>query len=357
MNKNVLFVIGGLDFGGQERALCTLANSLESRGLGVTIICLFQTPIAFSLNRSIEVVQPAFLRDQLSKYMYALKALAYLRRQVQARSPDVVVSFGDWYNSFTITACLGLGKSVHIASRMGPELKLGRFLELANRFFYRFAESMFVQTDRAKEILSSKYKCKRFCVVPNLVNMAPAIRMAPGEKVVISVGRLSREKGHAILVRAWSRVVAPGWRLRIIGAGPEAGSLKELTEELGLAGSVEFPSALSNIWRDLSNAEIFCLPSFYEGFPNALVEAMSVPLCCVASNCVAGPAELITHGHNGYLFDPGDYNQLANLLGDLVEQHETRQHLAQNALEVRTRLTYDNVLDSWITFLFSDAET
>src|SRR5690606_35968611 len=93
----------------------------------------------------------------------------------------------------------------------------------------------------------------------------------------------------------------------------------------------------------LINSSIFVLPSLYEGFPNALVEAMSVPLTCVASDCIAGPAEIIQNGINGFLFLPGDDEALAGLLNNLISNPRILLSIEKEAYKVRETFNFDRI--------------
>jgi len=348
LDKKIVFVIGGLGFGGQERALSTLANSLADRSYRITIICLFLTPIAFPLRESIAIRWPTINRSQIGKLQYALRALHYLRDAIRQTDADVVVSFGDWYNSFTILSSLGLSRRVVVASRMGPELRLGPLLDTANRLLYRFAKTVIVQTERAKQIVAKRYSCKSITVMPNAVEMYCGPQTGQREKTVISVGRLSREKGHQTLLEAFSKVDAPDWQLELVGDGPERQRLERFAKELGIEERVHFLGSQRDVWRFLAKAEIFVLPSLYEGFPNALVEAMSVPLCCVASDCVAGPREIIAHGESGFLVEPGNEGELAKILARLIRDPELRARTAKKGLTVRNMYGAERIADEWL---------
>lgn len=347
----VVFVIGGLGFGGQERALSTLANLLADRGNYVTIVCLFLTPVAFPLRETIEIIWPDIERRKIGKIHYALHIVGYLRRAIARIDAEVVVSFGDWYNSFTMISLLGLSRKVVVSNRMGPELQLGPLLDTANVVLYRFANKAVVQTERAKKIFEKRYSCECISVVPNAVQMYSGPRVFRREKIIISVGRLGREKGHAVLLRAFSKLDVLNWRLVLVGDGPERKRLENLANQLGLHERVEFLGSREDIWGELAKAEIFVLPSFYEGFPNALIEAMSVPLCCIASDCVAGPREIIKHGESGFLFQPGNGIELATILQRIINDDALRASVAKRGLIVRERYAPEHIVGKWIEAL------
>ena len=93
----IVFVIGGLGVGGQERALSTLANSLADRGYRVKIVCLFLTPVAFPLRECIEVVWPEIDRRKMGKILYALRIVRYLRRAISGATRNQARIRGCYY--------------------------------------------------------------------------------------------------------------------------------------------------------------------------------------------------------------------------------------------------------------------
>jgi glycosyltransferase involved in cell wall biosynthesis len=144
--------------------------------------------------------------------------------------------------------------------------------------------------------------------------------LSRADRVVLSVGRLSREKGQEHLVRA-----AVGWpgrpRLVIVGDGPDRPRLERLTRELGCADTVVFAGLTPNVAPFYQLADVFVLPSLSEGSPNVLLEAMAAGLPIVATD-VGGIPEIVADGVNALLVPPRDVEALAcavkMLLSDLA---------------------------------------
>lgn len=347
--KAVSFVAGGLGFGGQERALSTLANALSRSGLQVSIICLFQSEQAFELEDDIIVIWPERSREDMGKWFYVIWSIKYVRHNVRQLDTNTVIAFGDWFHSFTVLATRGLGVNVHLASRMGPMSKRGRLNLIANKVLFPFATSMIVQTNRAREIFDKRYHLKKLSVIPNLIEFDQEIpQKSNNSKTIICVGRLSREKGQSVLIKAFAEASLPDWRIVFLGDGPDRQMLQALAESEKVSKSIYFAGNVKDVWVFLRHAEIFCLPSYYEGFPNALIEAMSMGLCCVATDCVAGPREIIQNGNNGFLFPTGDYLALSELLSELANDPMRRQVVGNRAVKVRNIYHRDGVVRSWL---------
>lgn len=347
MNTSICFIAGGLSGGGQERALTYLANEFALRGNKISIICLFKTEIFFELHPSIQVIWPSLDRNSTNKFVYALRLVPYIRKNVKKINPDTIISFGDWFNAYSIVATRFLNKPTYITNRMGPNLYLGKFIEFFNKHTYKYATSLIVQTARAKEIMQNKYKIKTIHVIPNAIKPVIIENRLP-EKSIITIGRLSKEKGHKVLINAFSNVKDKSWRLDIVGDGPEMNNLKQLVTQLNLQSNVCFHGHQKDFKHLLAKASLFVLPSFYEGFPNALVEAMSVPLTCIASDCVAGPSEIISNGVNGFLFEPGNANELTKILDEVTADTFKMQQLEQNAYKVREQYDFQLIANKFL---------
>ena len=352
MNTSICFIAGGLSGGGQERALTYLANEFASRGNKISIICLFKTEIFFELHPNIQVIWPSLDRNSTNKFVYALRLVPYIRKNVKKINPDSIISFGDWFNAYSIVATRFLNKPTYITNRMGPNLYLGKFIEFFNKHTYKYATSLIVQTARAKEIMQHKYKIKTIHVIPNAIKPVIIENRLP-EKSIITIGRLSKEKGHKVLIEAFSNLKDKTWRLDIVGDGPEMTNLKQLVTQLNLQSNVYFHGHQKDFKHLLAKASLFVLPSFYEGFPNALVEAMTVPLTCIASDCVAGPSEIITHGENGFLFETGNSEALTQILDYIIGDTLRMNDIADKAKSVMVDYDFQNIATNFFTIITS----
>ena len=155
--------------------------------------------------------------------------------------------------------------------------------------------------------------------VPDL-ELEPATRS--GDRLVVgSVGRLDRQKGFDVLLRALIDVPEP--RLVLVGDGDERGSLESLTADLGLSDRVHFAGWSDDPRRALTSFDIFVLPSRFEGFPLAIVEAMLARLPVVATD-VGSVREAVADGETGLLIPPEDPKALAIALRALLNDAERR---------------------------------
>ena len=156
-------------------------------------------------------------------------------------------------------------------------------------------------------------------------------------------GELSDEKGFDLLVSAFALCARghPQWKLAIAGEGSRRPLLQaqvaqaDLTERVQLLGLVRDPETL------LANSDLFILSSRFEGFPNVLLEAMSVGLPAISFDCDSGPATIIRDGVDGVLVAPGDTGALASQMDRLMGDEGERIRLGQKAQAVTHRFGPD----------------
>jgi len=349
-NRSVCFVGAGLKTGGHERSLSSLANYFAANGHKVVVINLFRTEQFFHLDERIDVFWPDIERTRLNRFVYAVLIIPYLRRSIRKAKPDFIFSYGEWFNPYVILSTFFLKIPVFVLDRMGPKIDLGLLIETSRKVLYRFATGVIVQTKIAAEIIKRKTKAKNIGIVPNPVNVIntnTSIRY----KQIVTVGRLSKEKGHIVLLRAFARLKDKDWTLHIIGDGPERKNLIKETLLLGIEGRVIFHGQLKNFGKVLGESIIFVLPSYYEGFPNSLIEAMSVPLACISSNCIAGPEEIISNRINGILVEPGNVDELHLALEEVINKPELASDIAREAYKVREVLSFEKIASLYLDFV------
>ena len=165
----------------------------------------------------------------------------------------------------------------------------------------------------------------------------------------VAVGRLSYEKGFDRLIDAFAQTArqCPDWNLLIVGDGPEKLKLQEVAQNAGLQDRVFFPGWRESPWPTIPKSSIAVLPSRYEGFPNALLEAMSHGLAPIAFDCESGPSEIITHNKDGLLISQDDVTALAAAMESLANNDATRTSLATAALSVNERFSPQRVFALW----------
>ncbi len=171
------------------------------------------------------------------------------------------------------------------------------------------------------------------CGLPLADLPAPAAATSP--KTIVSVGRLSPEKGQAGLIEAFAAAVQkdfPEMRLQFVGEGPDRAFLQRRARELGIEDRTLFSGRVpeDQTLAVIASAQLLVLPSFMEGLPIVLMEAMAIGVPVIASR-VAGIPELVRDGTTGLLFTPSNWDELGACIRRLLVDESLRRRLVTDA--------------------------
>lgn len=357
---HITLVISSLQPGGAERVLSDLANAWVMHGDIISLITLAapEERSFYSLDSRIQLIQLAQTTPSNCSFFGRIKHLAkrilILRKTLKNLKPDLVLSFVDVMNVTTLVAGVRLGIPIVVSERTHPRYYgLPLFYKLLRLLVYPLAAKIVSQTSSADDYFSNLPSKKRG-VIPNKVLRPKAQKQE--ENIlrpvwqIISVGRLCPYKGFDTLVNAFARLnpQSQNLKLTIYGEGIERENLERLIQQLKMQDNVALPGTTKDIESVLNQADLFVFPSRYEGFPNALCEAMAVGLPVIASNC-SGNRDIVQEGVDGRLFPVGDVDQLTMLLQELIQDPYQRLKLSQGALAITGRFSEAAVLRMWNT--------
>jgi glycosyltransferase involved in cell wall biosynthesis len=300
----------------------------------------------------------------------AIVAPRIFRSIVEELRPDVVMSFAKGTNLVAHRALAGMGRHRPVwIAREGNNLvratgdeatgAFGQRMAMAlTRKAYRAADCVLVNSGQLAGSLAGWLGLEpgRVRVINNPIDIERIRRQAaeplaaePERPFIVSVGRLQYQKGHDILLRAFA---ASAFRdshdVVLVGRGSEERRLRALAEELGLEARVRFESFADNPWNWVARAELFVLPSRWEGFPNALGEALACDTAVLAADCRFGPGELIEHEVSGWLIPPEDPEALTAALDRLLGDPALRARLAAGGRERVEAFRLDRIIPQYV---------
>lgn len=354
-SRRLALVIHSLEGGGAERTLALLANRWVASGRQVTLITLCDgRHDAYPLHDRVERVALSAMRDSkgvVSAVRNNVHRIRLLRQAIAEAAPDCVIAFTPTINVLTLRAA-PRQVPVVIAERVDPRRhEIGRLWNTLRNWTYPRCAKLVVQTSDVRRYFLSCVKAERIEVIGNSIvgpqQSPPAIR--DREPVILGVGRLDRQKGFDMLLQAFSEIASefPDWRLRIHGEGDQRESLERQVESLKLGERVTLPGWREEIRDAYREAAVFALSSRYEGFPNALLEAMSEGAAVVAMDCPSGPGEIVRDEVDGLLTPDGDVASLAAALRRLLEDESLRARLGAAAREVSDRFSQETFFTAW----------
>ncbi len=363
--KKIMLVIPSLTSGGMERVMSRIANNFAGRdGVQVHLVLMFSNKVSYTIDGRIIIHAPGIKSSNPVTRFY--KILKYLRLKVKSIKPDALVSLGSMYNSYVMAALLGIKNPprVFLGDRSNPyrntyfTLKKGGIERhdgihhfLLKQWLYRKAHGILVQTRLSYDIEKKSLKHKNIIYFPNPINSFNESHEAK-ENIVLNVGRFIATKQQLSLVKMFSAINNPDWQLIFLGDGPEFEKVKAYVADNNVQ-NVQLVGNVKDVEPYYQKAKIFAFSSITEGFPNALGEAMTVPMACVAYDCVAGPADLVINDYNGYLIPVNDDKLFTQRLKELMENEELRNTFAANAAEHIKKYNETVVLDNLFKSLFA----
>lgn len=341
-----------------------MANHWSDTGDSVKLITMDSAAAdTFSLVESVERCALDLMQD--SKHLWQAvtnnrKRIQKLREAIQQSEPDVVISLTDRMNVLTLLAASKLNVPVLVSERSDPRHHpMGRLWSALRKYTYPRAAGLVVQTEGVAAYFREWLQPTPIVVIPNAVPVPRSagvqvvteqmLQARPASHLILGMGRLSHEKGFDLLVDAFSLLAHdfPEWKLRILGEGPLRESLQASINQQGLQSQIELAGWTADPESALDQGEIFVLPSRYEGFPNALLQAMSRGLACVSFDCESGPAEIQRAGFPLILATAENREELARHLRKLMQDEQLRKETAAQNLRVTEYFSIDRYFHSW----------
>lgn len=357
MNSHVIIFIPTLTAGGAERVASVLANEWCENNK-VTIVTYFETPQFYSIDPRVTVICLGFRphRSKISRVVDVALATFLFRRAVCAVRPEFVLSFMNKYNSFAIASLLGTGTPVIISERDSPTEALPWMRTFARDMLYPLAAGVICQTQKGLDFITTRMRVRKATVIPNPIPRVIHLSERRPEAVVLSIGRLVEKKAIDQLIRAFGAMVTPGWRLVICGDGPLRSTLESQVRTCDLAGRVEFVGMTQDLATFHRRAGIFALSSLYEGFPNALAEAVTSGIPSVAYDCPTGPSELIDDGISGRLVPVGDWKALARAMDEIASDNERAEAYSRASSSLGSHLDASQIAHKFLSFCQTAAQ-
>jgi GalNAc-alpha-(1->4)-GalNAc-alpha-(1->3)-diNAcBac-PP-undecaprenol alpha-1,4-N-acetyl-D-galactosaminyltransferase len=363
--RRLTLVVPSLELGGAEHVVARMANHWAELGDQVTVITLSNAGSdTYFLHGAVTRIALNAMRESRGATEAIRQNLIRVRllRQAIARSePQSLISFTDRMNVLTLLACRPLEIDTVISERIDPSrYAIGRAWSWLRRLVYPSARALVVQTDRVRNQMLGVMRGRPIYVIPNAVFAPPkgssVARESSAPRWIIAVGRLTSQKGFDLLIEAFSRIAEryPDWSLKILGEGPARAALEHLIASKRLAGRVILAGWQKDPTTVLRQSEFFVLSSRFEGFPNALLEAMACGLASISFDCESGPAEIIRDGVDGLLIPPEDTAALAAAMERLITDEALRHHLGSEALRVVERFGVEQYFARWEAVLRRD---
>ena len=326
--KKILCFIDSIASGGAQRQLVGLAIMLKHSGYEVCIMTYYDLPF-YKKDLDLNDVEYIYLNESKRKFLRPF----VIRRAINRFSPDIVISY---LNTPSILACICKivgGKWKLIVSERNTTQQLN-WMERVKFCLYRFADAIVPNSYTQAQFIRMAFP-KLESKITTITNFTDTNRFCPvkeghGMKTVcrmIGVGRISLQKNVVNLIKAIGIVKEMGLDVVVEWYGSPFKYYQECEswiKRLHLEDHFSFKEPISNIEKAYSEADVFCLPSLYEGFPNVLCEAMACGLPVLCSNVCDNPM-IMQDGENGYLFNPLNEKDIADKIAKFIQLPNSRK--------------------------------
>lgn len=374
VNK-IMFHLNSLGRGGAERVVSLLASKFAEDNYQVVIATEWQEEDEYPISDKVRRIHAGLTEKQeqssgLSKQIYRV---TNLRKAIKEEKPDVIFSFCVKANYRATMATTGMKVPVIISVRSDPKVSyVGKKKEIVNKLFLNRATGCVFQTEEAQSFFDDVLQ-KKSTIICNPVNekFLNAVRKTPAKKIVC-IGRLVKLKNQILLIKAFERILKqyPDYQLYFYGGCSEDDCKEELMEyvngtEVAVPGEKSIPlkekvhfMGISNTLEiDIADAVMFVLPSNYEGMPNALMEAMTLGIPSISTDCPCGGSRYwIEHMKNGQLFPVGDEDALEQAILFYIENPEKAEEMGKAGREKLKSATLDKVYVQWKNYMKQVAE-
>jgi len=361
----ITVVISSLSCGGAERVLSSMANFWVGRGNQVTFITLGSANRDFyKLDDRISRISLDLMKDSpniFSAIKNNLVRLTSLRRVLKNDSSDVIISFQSAMNVMVLLAGIGMPAPIIVSERVDPRFFFKGVIWNTVRFLiYPLSDAVVVQSTDVKKWMSKIVAKKNIHIVPNPVS---SFNKVTDDKLefdikspfIVAMGRLVHQKGFDMLLQSFAQC-APEyeeWSLVIIGDGADRDKLEALSKQLNIEKRVHFVGRVIEPGVILERASMFVLSSRYEGFPNALCEAMSCGLPVISFDCPSGPSSIVRNGTDGILVPAENVSALASAMDQLMKDENRRLMMGEFAKDIVHRFSMDEVMSIWEKLIYS----
>lgn len=362
----ILFATTRLTYAGAPKMMAWIANQMAAKGHEVHLVTFYSEEQARLLHENVKMISLRVTQSRsrlVRNTTGMLKTLGRLHKLVLKLKPDVVVTFLDSVGYVYLPIGRLFTKTKIVASeRVDPYAHHGK--TAAVRFaLMNFAHGTVFQTDGARNFFENRKRVFRnSTVIPNPVVTGDKIlamqKSIPAykdrDKTIVTVGRLSlRQKRQDVLLDAFKLFLDknPGYTLVMYGDGPDRAKIQAMIEARGLTGKAVLAGRTDRVEEMIFHAAAFVLTSDYEGIPNALIEAMSIGVPSVSTDCSPGGAALlIRDGENGYLVPCGDAKAIAEKLSLVVNEAHIAERFSKNSPSITSEFAEAVIAEKWETY-------
>lgn len=355
--KRVCFLSGDITrSGGTEKVACQIMNGINGT-FKVSVISLTESSNKMFFELSSDIKHKALFRINPNGKKHFFSIVHKIRSYIIKEKIDILIDIDTIMDMFSVPAVIGLKTELISWEHFNFNETMGNKLRVPIRkYFTRFSDCIVTLTKEDRETYKKYFgKKHRIVQIYNPFELNKSSKPYDVDsKRIISVGRLSHQKGFDILVDVAEKVFKKrsDWEWVILGEGEERKFLEDKIRDKSIV-NLQLVGRVNNVKEYLENSSIYVMTSRYEGFPLVLIEAKENNLPVVSFNCKTGPLELVQDGINGYLVDCFDIDTMSEKICQLINNAELRKQFSDNALLDTQKLNYNEIINQWINLIES----
>lgn len=342
----IVFMIPNMTGGGTERVISLLSAEYVARGYEVAILQFAGYEHAYELDGRVEDFSVAGRSG--GNPFTVFKKLIRIRRYFKQNPDCRIFAFCVMGAVYAAAATWGMRRSILVAERNSPD---SCNIKKLRNWAYRRADRITFQTEDGIGYFPKDIAAKAV-VIPNPVDASVPPRY-PGERDhrVVTVGRLHRQKNHALLLNAFADFSArfPDYELHVYGEGELEEALKKQAQDLRIDDRVVWHGFCADVREEIRSAGMFVLSSDFEGISNSMLEALAMGIPTISTDCPIGGARIyIRDGESGLLVPTGDRQALAEAMCAVASDRELARKLSVNAARIKEDYSLSGIAEEFL---------
>ncbi|WP_192940494.1 glycosyltransferase family 4 protein [Campylobacter vicugnae] len=364
--KKILIVVPDLSIvGGRERVVANLSNELV-KNYKIYIISIFNANknIVFDYSKNIELIKLSDIKEITlpnvkNPFFKILRELArplvrfanriiikiMSRRFIKLAKkiePDFIIDNSDSFiNGKFVLKNSAVIKLIH-----------GKF-DIYKNFNLDGLQNFVLLSSQELDSYKTKYPNSNFYIIPNFIPNISNLNTNYSQKVVVSIGRLSKEKGFLRLIDIWKLIQDSkefkDWKLHIVGDGELKEKIENKIRDLNLTNSIILKPFTKDVESEYLSASIYAMTSHFEGFGMVLIEAQSYALPTISFDIATGPRDIIENDKSGYLIEDNNLNEYATKLKTLMQDENLIAKMGAKSKEiVKSKFSKEVVMKQWM---------
>ena len=350
MNKKIILACSIFNFGGVGKMMNFVASNLLTQGWEIIILSLRHEKRPDFLPTSAQFIS---LKKERFKYclLWRLEEIVNLRLLLRELKPFTICTFGSEPSVMVRLATMGMRRITVVSAERSDPYTSEKVWQKLSAWAYRHSDYCVFQLEKQRDFFDETVKRKSF-VIPNAFIPAKIVKKCEDKRyVVVSAGRFVYQKGYDTLIRAFAKVNEkhPEYSLELYGGGDDRILYEEIIKDLNLTGKVLLFDYVKNVSSIIAGCGVFVLSSRFEGIPNVLIEAMSVGVPTVSTNCTpGGPFFLTDNGRRGLLVNVDDTEAMVSAINSIIESPELSEKLSVAGKEICDILDEKVIAKQWV---------